>query len=209
MSSKSINIILGSIMVVAVVLSFAAARDFSRPNLEIMPDMYHGPSYRAFEKNGNTPDGKTLRDPAPGTIPRGMMPFGYQRTEQDALRAGEELVNPKAGDDPDSIARGVAAFSVYCQHCHGPGGEGDGMVAKRGFPPPPSLLAEHAVKMKDGQMFHVITLGQGNMPAHAAQVPREDRWNIINYIRTLQADAQKQSARQVQPASRAEKGTEP
>ena len=121
------------------------------------------------------------------------MPFEYALNEQDALRAGDELVNPKSTEDVDSLARGAAAYSIFCQHCHGPGGAGDGMVAKRGFPPPPSLLIEHAFKMKDGQMFHVTTLGQGNMPGHAAQVTREDRWNIINYIRTLQADAQKQS----------------
>lgn len=194
MSAKALNIILGSIMAVAVVLSFAAARDFSKPNLEIFPDMYRGPAYHAFEENENSEDGRTLRDPAPGSIPRGMLPFEYERTEQDALRAGKEIINPKSSDDADSVARGATAYAIYCQHCHGPGGAGDGMVAKRGFPPPPSLLLEHAVKMKDGRMFHITTLGQGNMPGHAAQVSREDRWNIINYIRTLQADAQKQSA---------------
>ncbi len=68
------------------------------------------------------------------------------------------------------------------------------MVAKRGFPPPPSLVLEHAIKMKDGQMFHVATLGQGNMPGHAAQISRDDRWHVINHIRTLQADAQRKSA---------------
>lgn len=194
MSAKSISFILGSIMAVAIVLSFAAARDFSKPNLEIFPDMYHGPSYRAFDENPTTGDGRTLRDPAPNSIPRGLMPFEYGPNEQDALRAGDELVNLESTEDVDSLARGAVAYSIFCQHCHGPGGAGDGMVAKRGFPPPPSLLIEHAIKMKDGQMFHVITLGQGNMPGHAAQVSRKDRWRIINHIRTLQADALEQPA---------------
>lgn len=194
MSVKVLNAFLGFIMAIAIVLSFAAARDFSKPNLEVLPDMYHGPAYHAFEKNDITADGKTLRKPAPGSIPRGMMPFDYLPTEQDALRAGEELINPHAPDDTDSLARGATAYAIFCQHCHGPGGEGDGMVAKRGYPPPPSLLIEHAIKMKDGQLFHVTTLGQGNMPAHAAQVSRDDRWRIINYIRTMQADAQKKAA---------------
>ncbi len=193
MSVKALNTILGSIMVAAVVLSFAAARDFSKPNFEVLPDMYHGPAYHAFDPNDNTKVGGTLRTPAPGSIPRGLMPFEYALNEQDALRAGDELVNPKSAEDVESLARGATAYAIFCQHCHGSGGAGDGMVAKRGFPPPPSLLIEHAIKMKDGQMFHVTTLGQGNMPGHAAQVTREDRWNIINYIRTLQADAQKQS----------------
>ncbi len=193
MSLRSLNVVLGGIMFGAIVFSIAASRDFSKPNLEVLPDMVHGPTYRAFEANENNPDGKTLRDPAPGSIPRGYLPFPFEATEQDAKRAGEELINPNAPDDVASLARGAVAYGVYCQQCHGPAGEGDGMVAKRGFPPPPSLLLEHAIQMKDGQMFHVITLGQANMPGHAAQVPREDRWNIIMYIRSLQAEAQRKT----------------
>lgn len=41
--------------------------------------------------------------------------------------------------------------------------------------------------MKDGQLFHIITYGQGNMPPYAVQVTQDDRWKIIAYIRSLQA----------------------
>ncbi|MHC5108869.1 MAG: c-type cytochrome [Planctomycetota bacterium] len=194
MLGKTLNIVLGSVMTVAIVLSLVGARDFSVPNLEVMPDMYHGPAFHAFEPNPNTKDGRTLREPPPGSIPRGLLPFPYGSTEAEALRAGEELRNPVPPDETDSTGRGSAAYAVYCQQCHGSGGEGDGMVAKRGFPPPPSLLLEHAIEMKDGQMFHVLTLGQGNMPGHAAQVSREDRWHIINYLRVMQKDAARRPA---------------
>jgi mono/diheme cytochrome c family protein len=40
--------------------------------------------------------------------------------------------------------------------------------------------------MRDGQMFHVISMGQGNMAAYASQVERQDRWKVIGYLRTLQ-----------------------
>ncbi len=192
MSARVLNLGLAAVTVTAVVLSFAAARDFSRPNLEIMPDMVHCPTYQAFEPNPNHADGMTLRLPAPGSIARGLPPFHYERTEVDALRAGEELKNPIASDDQDALLRGSVEFATFCQPCHGPSGAGDGMVSKRGFPPPPSMLLEHAVNMKDGQMYHIITLGQVNMPAHGSQVSREDRWKIINYIRSMQAVAPKQ-----------------
>lgn len=65
-----------------------------------------------------------------------------------------------------------------------------GPVAQRGYPPPPSLLAEHAQKMKDGQLFHILTYGQNNMPSYAGQLSRDDRWNVVLYVRTLQATAQ-------------------
>ena len=176
-------------MLIAIVLSFAAARDFSRPAFEFLPDMVHGPTYQAFESNPNTADGKTLRLPAPGSIPRGQMPFRYERTEQDALRAGRDLTNPIPADDDAAQLRGSVAFAAFCQPCHGASGAGDGMVARRGYPPPPSLLAEHAVNMKDGQMFHVITFGQGNMPAYDSQVERADRWKAVLHIRSLQEAA--------------------
>ena len=59
-----------------------------------------------------------------------------------------------------------------------------GPVAQRGYPPPPSLLAEHAQKMKDGQLFHILTYGQNNMPSYASQLSRDDRWNVVLYVRT-------------------------
>jgi mono/diheme cytochrome c family protein len=62
-------------------------------------------------------------------------------------------------------------------------------VTKQGVPPPPSLLAERALRMADGQMYHIITFGQGNMAAYASQVEREDRWRVINYVRELQKEA--------------------
>jgi mono/diheme cytochrome c family protein len=41
--------------------------------------------------------------------------------------------------------------------------------------------------MKDGQLFHIITFGQGNMPSYAAQVDRDDRWKVVRFVRGLGA----------------------
>jgi mono/diheme cytochrome c family protein len=50
-------------------------------------------------------------------------------------------------------------------------------------------LAEHARGLADGQIFHIVTHGQGLMPAHGSQVAQEDRWKIVHYIRSLQSPA--------------------
>jgi mono/diheme cytochrome c family protein len=105
------------------------------------------------------------------------------------LRAGEELQNPFAHDNQRALERGRTVFANYCVVCHGGEGAGDGPVAQRGFPPPPSLQAEHALKMKDGQIFHVLTYGQNNMPSYASQLSSDDRWNAVVYVRSLQAKA--------------------
>lgn len=85
-----------------------------------------------------------------------------------------------------SIERGAERFRIYCVACHGPKGMGDGLVAQRGFPPPPSLLTGKSVQMKDGQLFHILTYGQGSMAPFAGQIAQERRWDLINFIRDLQ-----------------------
>ncbi len=48
------------------------------------------------------------------------------------------------------------------------------------------MIDVHAIDMRDGQMFHVLTYGQANMPSHSAQVTPSDRWAVIAYVRMLQ-----------------------
>lgn len=117
------------------------------------------------------------------------MPLHYAATPADALRAGEELASPLEPGNVRARERGAFVFANFCAVCHGAGGAGMGPVAQRGYPPPPSLLAEHAQKMKDGQLFHILTYGQNNMPSYASQLSRADRWNVVLYVRTLQAAA--------------------
>lgn len=164
-------------------------RDVSRPNYDFLPEaqMAYTAAYDSFAPNLNFPNGLTLRSPPTGTIARGYLPlFRYQPTSEDALRAGRELKNPFSEDDSRRLKRGSDVFDNVCQICHGPIGEGNGPVTQRGFPLSASLLAERAVRMKDGQMFHVLTYGQGRMPALAAQLSPEDRWSAILHVRMLQ-----------------------
>jgi mono/diheme cytochrome c family protein len=187
------RVILNGFLLLAVIVSVAASwiftADPTRPNFEFLPQMVHSPRYNAFAPNPNFTDGSTLQRPEPGSIARGYMPLHYAATPQDALRAGEELKSPLDVSNVRARERGAFVFSNFCVVCHGTGGAGNGPVAQRGYPPPPSLLVEHALKMKDGQLFHVLTYGQNNMPSYASQLSREDRWNAILYVRTMQAAA--------------------
>jgi mono/diheme cytochrome c family protein len=176
------------VLCTAALAWFVPERDVRRPNFEFLPEaqMAQSPAYDSFASNPNFPDGLTLRMPPAGTIARGHPPLDYQPTIQDALRAGLELTNPYQPTDTVRRDRGTTVFTNYCQVCHGPLGQGNGPVAQGGFPPPASLLADRAVQMKDGQMFHVLTYGQGNMPSFAAQLSRDDRWSVILHVRMLQ-----------------------
>ncbi len=183
------NTVLLIALAVTLALNFTIRRDPARPNYEYLPEMVHAVSFESFSANPNFTDGKTLQTPAEGTIPRGHMPFEYEPTEEDAVRAGVELANPIDPQDVGAASRGKLVYQTFCLTCHGAGGLGDGLVAMRGFPPPPSLLAQNAVDMPDGRMFHVVTFGQKNMPGYSVQISPADRWKAIAYIRALQESA--------------------
>jgi len=182
------NLLLVTVLMVLVALHWAVLPDPSRRNYEFLPDMMESIPRNAQAHvpalaDGTVPD---LRPPE-GSIARGYLPLGYGATPEEALRAGVELSNPFADDELDAVTRGEFIYTNFCVSCHGPAGAGDGPATKRGVPPPPSLLLEHAREMPDGQMFHVISLGQANMASYASQVERQDRWKVIRYLRTLQA----------------------
>jgi len=186
MSTRTLNWALLAALAVTVALGLAFRVDIARPGFEMFPDMARAPRADAFAASGVLAGGKVLQAPPPGTVPRGQPPLHFAATPADALRAGADLVSPFAPDEERSLARGGAVFATFCQPCHGAGGRGDGPVARRGFPPPASLLAEKALAMRDGQIFHILTYGQGNMPPYATQLSREDRWSAVSYVRWLQ-----------------------
>lgn len=201
MSYRVLNVFLGLGLIACLGLVWTAGRDYSRPNVEFLPEMVHSLAYETFAPNPNFPDGKTLQPPPAGTIARGLMPLHYESTPEEAARAGRELKSPLDPDDPQVAERGAFVFSAFCQQCHGPAGEGDGPVARRGFPPPASLLADSARQMKDGEIFHALTYGKGNMPSHAAQLSRADRWRAVAHVRALQSRPPPATQPTTQPAT--------
>jgi mono/diheme cytochrome c family protein len=160
-----------------------------RPNREFIPEMVRTPRFNAYSTNPNFANGMTLQTPVAGTIPRGFLPLHYAPTPEDAVRAGDTLENPIRPEDALAISRGSVVFANFCVPCHGAAGKGDGPVIQRGYPAPPSLFADNARKIKDGQIFHILTYGQKNMPAYASQLSREDRWRVIAFVRSLQKQA--------------------
>jgi mono/diheme cytochrome c family protein len=112
--------------------------------------------------------------PVPGTV---------------ATDARPELEDAKTNPLPVTMAllqHGRERFDVYCAPCHSPVGDGDGRVARRGFPHPPSYHIDRLRNAPDRHFFDVMTKGYGVMRPYADRVPPEDRWAIVAYIRALQ-----------------------
>ena len=88
------------------------------------------------------------------------------------------------------LKRGQERYNIYCSVCHGMTGYGDGMIVRRGFRRPPSYHDDRLRQAPVGHFFDVITNGWGAMSDYSAQIPVQDRWAIIAYIRALQLSTQ-------------------
>ncbi len=165
-------------------------RDRNNPGWDYFPDMAYSTAYESYTPNPNFNDGMTMRVPPDGTVPRGFEPFGYTIAPESRIKAGEELINPIMPSDA-ALQRGKEIFTTFCIDCHGASGEGDGHLYTSGLYPvkPRSLVAPEAKALKDGEIYHTITLGFGAMGAHGSQVRPEDRWKVILYIRNLQEES--------------------
>jgi len=187
MSGKNYKIVL--LALISVVL-FSCNRDKNNPGWDYFPDMFYSTAYETNTKNPNFKDGMTMRVPVTGTVPRGFIPFDYTIDPESRIKAGKELVNPVLADS-ETLSRGREAYTIFCIGCHGISGKGDGHLFTSGLYPakPRSLVTADAKKLKDGEIFHSITLGFGSMGAHGSQIRPDDRWKIILYIRKMQEDA--------------------
>lgn len=182
---KSLTVILFILLPVVVIGGMIVLRrDITRRNREIPTQMQYSPAYLSQTVNPVLPNGMTLQPPVAGTVPREFMPFHYQATPEEALRAGRELANPFQPTQ-ENLERGRYIYTNTCAVCHGSSGAGDGSVIPK-YPNPPSYQTDASKALADGTMFHIITLGRNNMPPHAAQVSAEDRWKVILFIRSLQ-----------------------
>lgn len=196
------NLFLGVLMLGILLLAVFVGRDMSRPNYEFMPDMKYSSAYGAFSENPNFSNGRTLQPPVEGTIARGELPLHYGITEKEAKRAGEQLANPLASDKKKllrSVQRGANVYRVYCVVCHAPSGVLDDInklpLVKRSIFRPKPVATGDSLKMKDGQLFHILTYGQRAMEPFAGQLTRRQRWDAVNFVRDLQQQHAKQIAK--------------
>lgn len=86
-----------------------------------------------------------------------------------------------------ALERGKERYNIFCSSCHGLDGSGNGIVMKYGWFNPQPYWSEHIVSYADGELFNIITNGIRTMPGYAQQIPENDRWTIVLYIRALQA----------------------
>lgn len=146
--------------------------------------MSQSKAYESYTPNTNFIDGKTMQPPVDGTIPRGMIPYAYEKTDEDRANAAATLVNTLEAT-PANIKRGEEKYGIYCMQCHGEKGDGQGsLYVNKKYPfPPASLLSEKMLANPQADIYHVITVGHGIMGEHGTMIQPDDRWKIAMYIK--------------------------
>jgi mono/diheme cytochrome c family protein len=181
------------------------------PGYEYFDDMTRSQAIEAYIDYGLVGDkvNDTLKNtisariPSFGTIPYNErsemaeihMPFNYGSSEEERIRAGAEVKLPLYYTKTESaiesnINEGKRLYGVFCSHCHGDKGAGDGkVITVGGYPAVPP--AYNTLKDRTpGSVFHTITHGKNAMGPHGSQLNKDERWKVAMYVRTMQFDGE-------------------
>jgi mono/diheme cytochrome c family protein len=166
-------------------------------SIEYKPMTPGGEGHAEFYNSNNlNPHHMNMREPAPNTVKRnaqGWLPYRLPN-DSTGLRMADRLKNP-LDSSAQVVAAGKALYEMYCDHCHGTKGGGDGKVGagitvdgkeKSAYAGVPNYKSDALKNITEGHIFHVITYGKGLMWPHGSQVSPEDRWKIAKYVKTLQ-----------------------
>lgn len=160
-------------------------------------NMYDQPKYDIQEESSFFSDHRTMRPLVEGVISREeeLDPRIAQGRLEDqtgyVLEIPKEVMQ-KLGGPEAMLSRGRARYNIYCMPCHDGTGSGNGLVKKRAVAGgatafvPPTFHQDRLRHAPDGQIFATITNGKSNMPPYGMQIPINDRWAIVAYVRALQ-----------------------
>jgi len=192
-------IVITCISTIPLALIFRARNSFSdKTRIHIIQNMDNQPKYVSQEANALFVDGRTMRLRPEGTIAQGAM-IGDSHFFQGFTNDAWATTYPSTVEvNRHFLERGQERFNIYCAPCHGIGGFGDGLIHLRALQlvetgvngtswVSPKNLHEDAIRQQPlGQIFNTITNGVRTMAAYASQIPAEDRWAIVAYVKALQ-----------------------
>jgi mono/diheme cytochrome c family protein len=164
-----------------------------------MHDMYEQPRYAPLAPSPLFADGRSARPAPEGAMAaRGGVLAGTSSGRHGTV-PGEALPRPPV--DLALLRRGRQRYEIFCAPCHGLAGDGDGEVAQRGFPAPPSYHQPRLRSAPDEELYAAIRDGYGVMPAYGDRLGEADRWAVVAYLRALQL-ARRAPAARLQQADR-------
>jgi mono/diheme cytochrome c family protein len=169
-----------TIRAAALMLAVAIAIDASPVPGICFPwsiDMYRGPEIQPYAK-------------APRVTPADTIPVHGGEPPMSLEQATIKMHNPLEST-AENLAKGKDQFATYCAPCHGESGQGNGSVAHLLAKPPKNLISGTSKDLPDGYIYGAIRDGVLSMPSYAEEMPAEQRWQVVMYIRSMQSAAAK------------------
>lgn len=147
-------------------------------------DMQDQPRFKPLAGSRFFADSRSARPVPAGTIARDEL------DDTDVMHTGIEngtfTTRFPVPITRELLTRGGQRYNIFCTPCHGFLGDGNGMVARRGFTWPANLHTDRLRNAPPGYLFQVISNGYGAMPAYRHQIQPPDRWAILAYVRALE-----------------------
>ena len=169
----------------------------TKPPIGGIRNMHNQPRYDTQERQPFFADQRSMRPEVEGTVSR-EMEKGYNAATGVGANSGTyvdvvpQSVVAKFGSMDKMLARGQDRYNIYCAVCHSISGDGKGMVSRRAASlgatglVAPSFHDDRLRHIPDGQLYATIANGLRNMPSYAHNIPVDDRWAIVQYVRALQ-----------------------
>ncbi len=110
-----------------------------------------------------------------------------EETIWKAPASADKLVN-KYKDVKEAVFEGKKIFNAQCAICHGETGEGNGIAGAGLTPRPSNLISDLVQQQSDGAIFWKITNGRPPMASYKKIYTEKQRWQLVNYIRSLREE---------------------
>jgi len=147
-------------------------------------DMHDAPRFDPLEATTLFHTNASAQPLVAGTVARGHLDAD-ELLHTGKLNGQDSTVFPFDITRAD-LDRGEERYDIYCAPCHGRTGHGNGMVVQRGYRQAASYHIDRLRTIPVGYLYDVVTNGFGAMPDYRSQIPVEDRWRIVAYVRALQ-----------------------
>jgi len=178
-------------MLVATLITVFESCDGKRePGKIYMPDMTYSRAYEAYAPNNLKEDNiNYIPYPVEGTIRRGdLFPYPLPN-DSNGYKMSAQIKDPLPPLDTIQMAEAQRLFNINCAICHGPKLDAQGPLSTGGkIPAVANLTLKQYVDMPVGTMFHSVTYGKNNMGSYASQLTREQRWMVIQYVKSKQLE---------------------
>ena len=164
----------------------------NRTGIEYAPQMYVSDGYEPFSQEEGkvtyNPNNMTMRLPVNGTVARGQSNFAYPYPNTAEGYAASAAYTSFVSPTKSNVAEGERLYNINCWHCHGKSGKNDGPIFEsKKMPTPswPSYQDDYIKNLPEGQAFHTITCGKGLMGPHSFLLSPEERWKVVQYVKSL------------------------